>query len=358
MKSKKCISQFVLLLIFGLTVLLCCSTEASAAIAKISGFTGKALLHSGADIMLISRIGQEINVGDFVQTENGEAEITFNDGAMLKVSPYTKTMIQEASEESGAWIFKTIQATRRLTCFVGKLWFKSGSSNRRLMMQSPTAVVGIRGSEGDFGFNPDPARLQTFLNIYVGEVVTVAGSIIRGFFENPGITAAQKSTVYQQLETAYARVVATAAANAAPNVSENQKTLNDANARLAALDVAKQAATILIQSNPDAVVRNQAQAAIAVIDPMITNNQALAAQARTGITGPTTEITTTVLPALPTTVTTTTLPDLPTTVTTTTLTTGATTIPTTTTTIAPSPLTTIWTTTSTTSTPTTVTPSR
>ena len=108
MKSKKCISRFALLLIFGLAVLLCCSIEASAAIAKISGFTGKALLHSGADIMLITRIGQEINVGDFVQTENGEAEITFNDGAMLKVSPYTKTMIQEASEESGAWIFKTV----------------------------------------------------------------------------------------------------------------------------------------------------------------------------------------------------------------------------------------------------------
>jgi hypothetical protein len=213
MKSGKCISQFPLFLILGLAVLLCLcvSGEASAAIAKISGFKGKALIQSGVDIVPITHIGQEINVGDFVQTENGEVEIFFNDGAMLKVSPYTTTMIQEASEESDVWIFKMIRPTRRVTCFVGKLWFKSGSSNKKLFMQSPSAVAGIRGSEGDFGFNPDPAKLQTFLNMYAGEVDSTVGNIIKGFFENPGMTAAPQSIVYHTLETAYAHTVETAA---------------------------------------------------------------------------------------------------------------------------------------------------
>ena len=90
---------------------------------------------------------------------------------------------------------------RRVTCFVGKLWFKSGASKRKNYLQTPTAVCGLRGSNADVGYNP--AELQSLLNIYAGEAAVV-GTFMQGFFNDPGISAAKKSEVFNQLKAAVA----------------------------------------------------------------------------------------------------------------------------------------------------------
>jgi hypothetical protein len=165
-------------------------------------------------------------------------------------------MIQERDEESGFWVFKTKKATRRVTVYVGKIWHKSGVSDKRNFVQTPTAVCGLRGSDGDFGY--DPVKLASYLNMYSGEAAVV-GTVIRGFFDNPGITAAQKSAVYQALANAYTKTEAAKATG---------KTLDLAQAKVDALNVAKEAASAL-KDNPDTTVKTQANAALATADASI-----------------------------------------------------------------------------------------
>ena len=69
--------------------------------------------------------------------KNGEVEITFADGALTKIRPFTNGLIQQGIEKSGAWIFKAEQKVRRITSFVGKLYFKSGSSNMKIVFRPP-----------------------------------------------------------------------------------------------------------------------------------------------------------------------------------------------------------------------------
>jgi len=133
--------------------LLCPLSGAYASIARVTSFTGDVVILSGANTFKLSKLGQTVNTGDKIQTKAGTAQLAFNDGAVLKINPHTTTMVQERMEESGAWMFKSKKMARRITVFVGKLWFKSGVSDRSNYLQSPTAVCGLRGSDGDFGYD-------------------------------------------------------------------------------------------------------------------------------------------------------------------------------------------------------------
>jgi hypothetical protein len=212
----------VLMILTGMILLT--ALPAIASIAKVTSFKGEVIVASGGQVDKVTAPGLVLKSGDIVQTKDGEVQIAFNDGAVMKVNPYTKTMIQEAKEQRGTWLFKTTEKARRVTCYVGKLWFKSGASGTKNYLQSPTAVAGLRGSDGDLGY--DPARLVTLLNMYSGEAAVV-GNVIRGFFESPGASAAQKSAVYQKLEQAYSTKVETEKASATV-ASASQKVLNTA----------------------------------------------------------------------------------------------------------------------------------
>jgi len=239
---------------------------ADAAIAKVTSVKGGVVVNQAGNISDVTAPGLALNDGDQLLTRDGEVQVTFNDGAILKLNPYSKSMIQERKETSGA-IFKTTENARRVTCYVGKLWFKSGASKTKNYLQSPTAVAGLRGSDADFGYIPE--RLQTLLNMYSGSAAVI-GNVLRGFFQNPGITAAQKSTVYQNLEKAYALTQETKKANANPALTAEQKTINTAVAKVEALKVVQEAAQILVQSNPDPVAKTQAQATAQVVTANIT----------------------------------------------------------------------------------------
>jgi len=265
MKSRYHVSYLLLAITF-LAVLVCIPADALAQIAKITSVKGDVIVNQSGQMTKITSPGLALNDGDQILTREGELQIAFKDGAILKINPYSKVSVQERMEQSGTWIFKSTQAARRVTCFVGKAWFKSGSSATKNYLQTPTAVAGLRGSDGDFGFNPE--RDQTLLNMYSGGADTV-GNVLRGFFANPGVTAAQKSEVYRSLERAYSVTVTTAQANRAPNVTAEQRTINTAQANIVALAVARQAAQILVQSNPDAGAKTQAQATLSVVNTSI-----------------------------------------------------------------------------------------
>ena len=228
---------------------------------------------------------------------------------MLKLNPYVSTMIQERDEKLGSWFFARMTPVRRVTCFVGKLRLRSGASERRNYLQSPTAVCGLRGSDVDFGFD----NVQTYLNIYQGKAEQL-GRVVRGFFADPGISAAQKSTVYQSVENAYARV---------RHAERTGSSVDKAQAQIAALAAVKVAAAALL-ANPAPVVKAEAQQTIQIVERRIESIRQTLPQG-TETTVPTTTETT-----VETTTETTTETTMETTVPTTMETTTETTVPTTT----------------------------
>lgn len=207
------------------------STHAATPIAKITQFKGEVLVVSGDQLSKMTSVGQPINDGDSVQTGNGEAHITFNDGAMMTLRPYTNTLIQEAEEQGGWFLFKTKDLVRRITCQVGNLWFKSGASGRKNYLQSPTAVCGLRGSAADFGFN----AVMTYLREIDGSFDTMGpvSRVTADFFDTLQANAqnvAGQNPVYNKLNDAYNRTL------------QAQKTgtaLDQAGAKVALLDAVK-----------------------------------------------------------------------------------------------------------------------
>lgn len=209
---------------------------AAKPIAKVTAFKGEVILLSGTEVKAITQTGVALNDGDKLQTKNGEAEVTFDDGAVMKLNPFTASMIEEREEEAG-WLFKTKSTARRLTVFVGKLWFKSGSSNKKNILQTPSAVCGLRGSEGEVGYD----NYKSFLNMISGQTDTL-GDWVQGLFDNPGVDAALKNRLYQALLTAHK----------AYNEAEGQQDVFIA--QKAALEAIQVAALELKENNPDQAV--------------------------------------------------------------------------------------------------------
>ena len=243
-------SQFMiarLLLVLSLAVVcLTSQTYGAKPIAKIASFKGTVFIHNGKTVFRIMQIGRILNEGDRVQTKQGEVRIIFNDGAVLKVSPFTNTWVQEREEKSGFWIFKSKRTVRRVTNFVGKLWFKSGVSKRKNYLQTPTAVAGLRGSAGELGYD----NKNTHLNITEGEAET-KGKVIEGDVQNPGEDVAQESKVYKSVDSAYKKI---------EKANSTGKGLDIAEAGVDVIVVVRESASEL-QKNPDESIKKEAEIA-------------------------------------------------------------------------------------------------
>ena len=198
MNSKFRILAGITIIVMGLAFF-ASQVDAGISIGRISSFEGKAYILSGSNIGKVEFVGQVVNQSDKIQTIDGTVDVTLNDGAFIKISPYSTTAVSEREEETG-WLFKRKSLVRRITCFVGKLRFKSGDKVKTNFFQTPTAVCGLRGSDGELGY--DPAKLESYLQIYDGEAGAFKGNFLKGFFENPGIDAAEKSKVWSQLSNA------------------------------------------------------------------------------------------------------------------------------------------------------------
>jgi hypothetical protein len=219
-------------------------------VAKVTSFDGDVVILQGKQVTKVTRMGQAVMAGDRIQTQQGTVQITFEDGAVMKVNEFTTAMVQEREEESGFAFWKKKETVRRITAFVGKLWFKSGASEKKNFLQTPTAVCGLRGTDGEIGYD----NLNSYLNMYSGQA-EVVGNVVRGVFNNPGVSAATQNAVYQALQNA---------ANAMAAAGDNPVALAQAKAQAA--EVVKQAAEAL-KENPDATVsQTDGELASAVAD--------------------------------------------------------------------------------------------
>jgi hypothetical protein len=234
-------------------------THGVKTIAKIAGLRGEVIILSGEKVSLATNVGQTLFQGDRMQTAWSEVQIAFNDGAVMYVKPFTSIMIQEREEEERFWVLKGRKGVRRITCFVGKIRFDSGTSKRKHYLQSPTAVCELSGSDADFGYD----NLSTYLGIYKGKA-DCRGKVIREFFPDPRIDAAAVNKVYQSLAKAHEK---------AKQARATGKALNLAEAKLGALEAGKVAAAELLK-NPDALVSREAEVVSTATDASIAAAQA------------------------------------------------------------------------------------
>lgn len=261
--SSKLKVMFVLFVACMSVFIIANGAIAAKPIAKITASKGEVFVLSGTEFKEITQ-GILLNDGDKIQTKNGEAEITFDDGAVMKIYPFTASMIQEKEEEAG-WLFKTKTTARRLTALVGKLWFKSGSSNKKNILQTPSAVCGLRGSENAWGYD----NMNSYLHQISGEVDTM-GNWLRGVFETPGPKAALANNLYTAMVNAFDEF------NAA---EEELKTAKDEDKgkleekKIKALEKAlkeyKKTLQFIQKNNPDPAVVSQASTSEAEADKAI-----------------------------------------------------------------------------------------
>lgn len=173
------------------------SSEAKE-IGKITKSTGAVSIISGIDIITLTEAGLKLKTGDKIKTDEGDVEIEMNDGALMKVSPFTVASSAERVEKKRILLWKKDEDVRRVTCYVGKIWFKSGEkSEKKNYLQTPTAVCALRGADGDVGFD----NKSSFLNMYHG-TVTIQGNVNQGAFGNFGRNTAAGSAVYNAISRA------------------------------------------------------------------------------------------------------------------------------------------------------------
>lgn len=233
-------------------------TRAAKTIANIASLEGEVIILSGEGVSMATNVGQILFDGDHIQTKRGKVQITFNDGAILSVKPFTSTMILEREEESGFLVLKSKKAVRRITCFVGKMRFESGKSKRRNYLQSPTAVCELRGSDADFGYD----NINTYLGIYRGRADCV-GKVIREFFAEPSIGPAMENVVYRSLARAY---------ESAEQAKATGNAFDFVRAKIEALQATKIAAAALLR-NPDAAVAREAEVVGVATDALMAARQ-------------------------------------------------------------------------------------
>lgn len=247
-----------------LAVFLCMAAGVWAAedIGKVTKVDGKAKLLSGESIQDITKDGVLVKSADKIQTEDGSVEVQFNDGATLKVKPFSTIAVDEKTEEKGVLFFKTRQDTRRVTATVGKAHFQSGEgSGKKNYLQTPTAVCALRGTDGDFGYD----NQNSYLNLLHGEA-DVIGQIVRGAFPDFDRKVAENSPVYKAIAEA-------AVALHAAGVGAQADAIAKLNLQKAVLAAVKLAAEAMV-SNPDPAVQQDAKLGAVVADAAILGAEA------------------------------------------------------------------------------------
>jgi hypothetical protein len=148
-------------------------------IAKITSYKGKVVLLSGTEIKKIE-VGRQLNHDDWIQTEKGEVEIIFNDGAKLRVREYSSVVIRERMEQPDKGS-KTKRIVRRISCFVGAIIFKIGKKKKNNYLQAPLSLAGVRGTQLGVG-TPD----QVTIDWEAGPPGDISGKIKVGRVPRPG----------------------------------------------------------------------------------------------------------------------------------------------------------------------------
>jgi len=123
----------------------------SKPIGKIISFKGKVILLSGREFKDV-KIWHPVFHSDWIQTMEGEVDVQFRDGALLRVKQFSSTIIRER-EETVTRFSGAKKTFRRITCFAGTLILKMERAfnfdKERIAnyFQSSNSISGVRGTK-------------------------------------------------------------------------------------------------------------------------------------------------------------------------------------------------------------------
>lgn len=140
----------------ALAMLLVFPMEAWSAAGKTLYVTGEVnVVHPGQAAARLSK-GTEINAGDLISTgANGFTQIVMDDGgrltlranSQLKITQFNYSGKKDGSERSLMSLLTG--SMRAVTGWIGH------SNRDNYKVNTPTATIGIRGSDGNFGYSPE-----------------------------------------------------------------------------------------------------------------------------------------------------------------------------------------------------------
>lgn len=112
-------------------------------VAALTQVTGEVMVRHEQTWARADAVPVELFSGDSVSTDRGRAEVHFlRDDSTLVLDVGTHLTLSENSEGTGTTL-------RRIEVYLGDLWFKMKHSlDRNTEIATPTAVGGLRGTEG------------------------------------------------------------------------------------------------------------------------------------------------------------------------------------------------------------------
>ena len=239
--------------------------SADKIVARLTDFSGTVLIKSRGAWAIELRKDIPLYSNDKVVTRIGNAVITFDDGAVMEIKNNSNLLIQEIEEKKG--VVKVIK--RKLRLLLGKLFFKTGKSNKKTILETATAVCGLRGTAGTLSIGADG---QAFIQFTDGGESYAIGEFISGVAEDVPAEIADLNPAQR------AAFVAAAAADQAekaadavdPNDPQTQAQAAYASAKAAeaAAQEAREAAEAML-NNPDPAVQAEAQRIIDIADEAI-----------------------------------------------------------------------------------------
>jgi hypothetical protein len=112
------------------------------AVAAIMQFSGEVLVRHGQVWLRVDKVPRNLVTGDTVTTDRGRAEVHFlSDDSTLVLDIGTHLTVSETQMHMG-WL-------RHVQILLGDVWFHMQHSlNRKTELATPTAVGGLRGTQG------------------------------------------------------------------------------------------------------------------------------------------------------------------------------------------------------------------
>ena len=152
--------------------------SADKIVARLTDFSGTVFIRGQGSWGVKPQKDLPLYSNDRVVTRVGKATITFNDGAVIEVRSNTNLQIEEREEEEG--IVKKVKIVKRkLRLLLGKLLFRTRRSKKKTILQTPTAVCGLRGTAGILSIGADGSAYIQFTEGGIDTTYTL-GEFISG----------------------------------------------------------------------------------------------------------------------------------------------------------------------------------
>jgi hypothetical protein len=182
MKRKTAISLLILLLAFPVAAFASIPREV-VKLGDITSYTGDVLVRTKGAWGKIENVPYPVFSSDKVVTKRGRAEVSFLDGASLRMNVDSDLSIVQKQEIEGLLVRKK-STVRQVNVLVGDIYFEAEVKRGKALrykVRSPSMTAAIRGSSLRMSVNPDGV---TYFARLLGQIDT-EGKFIQHYNPRP-----------------------------------------------------------------------------------------------------------------------------------------------------------------------------